>query len=92
METDTFTLTIPPCRGRKAVESGAGRPARLRTALAKMPPEITAEVLEAFDEVSRPMTARELEKALMVTDLNFKQRRTVVSALKGFSILLVVPE
>jgi len=46
-------------------------------------------VLAALDEATRPMNARELEKALMQTDLNCTHRKAVVAALKPFAILMV---
>ena len=75
--------------GAKAASSGAGRAARLASALALLPAEDRNLVLAALDEIARPMTARELEKALMQTTLGMTHRKTVVSALKGFDILLV---
>lgn len=78
--------------GAKALASGAGRFPRLEAALAKLPAEAAGEVLAALDEITRPMTARELEKALMLTDLRGTQRRAVVAALKGFDVLLVAPK
>ncbi|MCB2065401.1 MAG: hypothetical protein KDE15_02025 [Erythrobacter sp.] len=89
---ETFKLQLPPMLGSKAITSGAGRAARLEEALAKLPAETAGAVLATLDEIARPMNARELEKALMLTDLNYRQRQTVVSALKGFAILLVVPQ
>ena len=50
------------------------------------------EVLRAIEEVTRPMTAREIEKALSQTDLDYRARRAAVAALKGFNIVMVVPK
>lgn len=38
------------------------------------------------------MTGRELEKALMQTDLGFTQRKALVSALRGIDIVMVKPQ
>lgn len=75
--------------GAKAANSGAGREARLASALALLPIEDSDLVLATLDEIASPMTARELEKALMGTKLNFTQRKTLVAALRGAQILMV---
>ena len=75
--------------GAKAAGSGAGRAARFASALALLPLEDRNLMLAALDEITRPMTARELEKALMQTDLGMTHRKAVVAALKGFDIVLV---
>jgi hypothetical protein len=84
LETNAFFSV-----GAKAAASGAGRAARLASALALLPIEDRQLVLAALDETTRPMSARELEKALMQTDLNCTHRKAVVAALKPFAILMV---
>ncbi|MEL7737513.1 hypothetical protein AAG614_03960 [Citromicrobium bathyomarinum] len=78
--------------GAKAAASGAGRAARLAQAIQCLPADDAGEVLRAIEEVTRPMTAREIEKALSQTDLDYRARRAAVAALKGFNIVMVVPK
>lgn len=78
--------------GAKAAQSGAGRASRLRAALQLLRPEDRQLVLSAFDEASRPMTAHEVEKALMQTGITFRDRKAAVAALKGFDIVMVRPK
>ena len=78
--------------GAKAGNSGAGRGARIAAALLQLLPEDRRLVLSAIDETTRPMTARELEKALMQTKLGCSHRKAVVAALKRFDIVMVCPK
>jgi hypothetical protein len=74
-----------------AMASGAGRWARLERALGMLPVEDRDFVLETLDEISRPMTVRELDKAFQLFGLGCSDRKMMVAALKRFAIVLVRP-
>jgi len=78
--------------GAKAAASGAGRAARLAQAIQLLPADDATELLRAIEEVTRPMSPREIEKALLQTDLDYRARRAAVAALKSFHLVLVVPK
>nr|WP_167381944.1 hypothetical protein [Novosphingobium panipatense] len=42
-----------------------------------------------LDELTRPMTAREVDQALLASGLSRADRKRMVNALKGLSILMV---
>lgn len=75
--------------GAKAQGSGAGRASRFAQALELLPLEDRKIILSALDEITRPMDAREIEKALMITDLSMNDRKRVVAALKPYRLVLV---
>ena len=68
---------------------GAGRLTRMRAALEVLNLPDRKLLLEALDEISRPMTAREIDEALIVTGLTRTDRKRLVAALKDFPIMLV---
>lgn len=68
---------------------GAGRLTRLRAAIEVLHPLDRKLLLEALDELSRPMTAREIDQALVPAELTRAQRKRLVLALKHFPIMLV---
>lgn len=76
----------------KAMSSGAGRWARFQNAMSKFSPVDREEVLAALDEVTSPMTVREIDKAFQLFGLGGSDRRLLVSALKSFDIVMVRPK
>jgi hypothetical protein len=64
---------------------------RLRAALADLPPEQCSSILAMLDEISRPMTAREIELALRACNFSRSRCDQLATALKGFSILAIMP-
>ncbi len=75
--------------GSKPMREGLGRMARVRSALETMPSADRQEVLAMLDELTRPMTAREVDQALLASGLSRADRKRMVNALKGLSILMV---
>lgn len=53
------------------------------------PPEVREAVLELLDELSRPMTARELERALQDAGFTRSQAKPVVMVLKHLPIVAI---
>lgn len=53
-------------------------------------PEVRDLALALLDELSRPMTVRELDYAL-AEDFTRTERRRILRALKGFDIIAVHP-
>lgn len=78
--------------GEKAYNSGAGRLGRFAAALRLLPSQDRRMLIDALAEMWRPMSDRELEKALMLTDLSMSDRKRIVASLKGFSIMVVMPK
>lgn len=76
----------------QAMSSGAGRWARFQGAMAKLSPDDRNQVLASLDEVTRPMTVREIDKAFQLFGLGGSDRRLLVAALKGFDIVMVRPK
>ena len=68
---------------------GAGRLTRMRAALEVLNLPDRRILLEALDELSRPMTPREIDEALIATGLTRTDRKRLVNALKHFPIMLV---
>lgn len=54
--------------------------------LAELPPDVRAAVLSVLDEISRPLTNREIDDALFGL-LSRRDRRALVKALSGWSII-----
>lgn len=79
---------ILPSSSRPMV-GGLGRSIRVRSALESLRLQERRELAVVLDEIMRPMSAREIEEALMATGLSRGDRRRLVLALKGFSILMV---
>lgn len=71
---------------------GLGRETRVRSALEALPAGERRDLAAALDEIMRPMTPRELDQALIATGLSRGDRKRLVGALKGFSILLVADD
>lgn len=66
-----------------------GREGRVRSAMEAVPLLERRELAAALDELTRPMTARELDDALLATGLSRTDRRRLTLALKGFAIVMV---
>lgn len=75
--------------GSAPMLGGLGRDLRVRAALELLPLAERRELLAALDEVTRPMTGREVEDALLATGLSRGDRRRLKNALSGFRVLLV---
>lgn len=73
----------------RPMREGLGRLARMRSALELLPIADRRELLDALDEISRPMTAREIDQALIATGLSRGDRKRLTTALKDFPILMV---
>ena len=68
---------------------GLGREPRVRSALEALPLRERRELAEVLAEISRPMTAREIDDALIATGLSRGDRKRLTKALKGFAIIMV---
>lgn len=66
-----------------------GRDLRVRAALEILTPADRRQVTAALDELTRPLTPREIDDALIATGLSRGDRRRLTLALKGFAIILV---
>lgn len=66
-----------------------GREPRMRAALETLRLAERRELAQALDEVMRPMTAREIDDALLATGLSRTDRRRLTLALKSFAILMI---
>lgn len=75
--------------GSHQMQGGAGRLARMRSALEVLSMADRRELLDALDELMRPMTAREIEHALAATALSKTERAVVAGALKKHPILMI---
>lgn len=80
---ELMAASTTPMRG------GAGRMTRVRAAVEVLHPLDRKLFLDALDELSRPMTAREIDEALIATGLTRTDRKRLVAALKSFPIMLV---
>ena len=80
---ELMAASTTPMRG------GAGRLTRMRAAIEVLNLPDRKLLLEALDEISRPMTAREIDEALIATGLTRTDRKRLVAALKDFPIMLV---
>lgn len=80
---ELMAASTTPMRG------GAGRMTRVRAAMEVLNLPDRRLLLEALDEISRPMTAREIDEALIATGLTRTDRKRLVAALKSFPIMLV---
>ncbi len=54
--------------------------------------EVRPEAARLLDEISRPMTLKELEEAFRLQGFTRSQRRPFVRALKHLAIIAIVPE
>lgn len=54
------------------------------------PKRIRAQVVELLDEISRPLSPRELDEAFRLAGFSRSQRKAHTRALKGLSIIAVV--
>lgn len=75
--------------GSRPQREGLGRMTRLRAAMEILAMPDRQLLLEALDEISRPMTAREIDQALLATGLSRGDRKRLTLALKNFPIMLV---
>ena len=75
--------------GSRPQREGLGRLTRLRAAVEILPAPDRKLLLEALDEISRPMNAREIDQALLATGLPRIDRKRLTLALKNFPIMLV---
>ena len=66
-----------------------GREARVRSALESLRVHERRELAQALDEITRPMTAREIDDALLATGLSRADRRRLTLALKSFAIVMI---
>lgn len=57
-----------------------------------LPVEAKKLLLEALDELSRPLTIRELDVAFAKTGVSRSVRRKTYQALKGVDIIAVLPK
>ena len=73
----------------KPMLGGMGRAIRIRAAMDALTLSDRKLVLEALDEIMRPMTARELDQALLRAGTTRSDRIKLVKAMKPFSILMV---
>lgn len=80
---EMMAASTTPMRG------GAGRVTRMRAAIEVLNPLDRKMLLEALDEISRPMSPREIDEALIPTGLTRTDRKRLVAALKGFPIMLI---
>lgn len=80
---ELMAASTTPMRG------GAGRLTRVRAAIEVLHSLDRKLFLEALDEMSRPMTAREIDEALIATGLPRTDRKRLVKALKDFPIMLI---
>jgi hypothetical protein len=76
----------------RPMKGGLGRELRFRAAIESVPQHERRELLEALSEVTRPMTARELDEALLRSGLPRADRRRLVNALKGLAIVMIGSE
>ena len=67
----------------------AQRHAAIQSSLSELSDTEREAALAALDQITRPLSPRELEKALFATNLSATHRKAVVSALKRFSIIIV---
>lgn len=56
--------------------------------LAQLAPDARAAALAALDEISRPLTVREIEHALF-DHLSRRERRAVMQGLRGVTIIVI---
>lgn len=80
---ETFPFSSSPMVG------GLGRNSRFRAALEVLSSPDRQLVLAALDEVSRPMTPKEIEQGLLATGLPRSDRKRLTLALKHFPIVIV---
>jgi hypothetical protein len=76
-------------RGSTPHRGGLGRAERLRSALAVLNIEDRWLLLSALEEMTRPMTAREIDEALMITGLARNDRKRLTLALKNYPVLII---
>lgn len=56
------------------------------------PPDVRAAALEMLDEISEPLTARQLDRAFQNVGFSRAQARRFTLALKLLSVIAVVPK
>jgi len=78
---------IKPHLPLRAVPAGE----RVKAILADLPADGAARVLAALDDLSRPMTAREIERSLRAGGMSSARCDYVATALKGFWIVAIMP-
>lgn len=65
---------------------------RMGALLARLVPKDRAELLELLDQIMRPMTLREVERALHRAGISRTQSTAMAGAFKGLTILLIAEE
>ena len=73
----------------KPMLEGLGRLSRFRSAIEPLGLADRRDLLASLDELTRPMTGRELDQAFIATGLSRSDRKRLVAALKGFPIVMV---
>jgi hypothetical protein len=63
----------------------------IRARLSDLPAKDAGRLLALLDEFSRPMTPREVERALRAGGMTRSRCDQVATALKGFAIIAIVP-
>lgn len=81
-----------PDGAHQALSSVGRRLERVKAALVDLPPAQASLVLAMLDEISRPMTAREIERALRACSFPRSRCDQLATALKGFNILAIMPK
>ncbi len=84
--TDTFRLDLTGFDN----SSAADRSRIFSAILCSLPKSKRDEVLGVLDGVTTPLRPRQIERALLATDLSNRERRAVTAALKEFDIIMMV--
>lgn len=64
-------------------------PKRLRKAFSAVEPGTRHEILAALDEITRPLSPREIEAQLRARGVSNSQRRVLAGTLSGLKILII---
>ena len=59
--------------------------------VAALPAEQRAQITALLDELSQPLTAREIERLLRGADIGSKEAKRLAGVLKGWAIVVMVP-
>ncbi|WP_298018253.1 hypothetical protein [uncultured Parasphingopyxis sp.] len=60
--------------------------------LVNAPSDSRALAIELLDEVSRPMSPRDLDRAFMDAGFTRTKAREMTKSLKGFNVIALVPD
>lgn len=77
---------------RSLFAGALGRQERFAAAIDRLPETNREEMIALLDEVTRAMTPRDLDEALLPTGLSRNNRKILVKALKGFNIIMVASD